>query len=223
VDPNVACHHLMGQLRLSAPPVGVALLETVLPPEAPPPIGLQRFCCHVSAARLGHQTVGLRLRDLECLVSQCVLSLGMLPAALVESGELGPEAAVWADRVSCLPAGSVKSIVVGPLDALPVSPTVVLVLGTAPQIAQLAHSEAQRTGRRVRPSLMGLAAGCSGAVARVARTGAPACLVPSPCMRRRGLFALDELIYAMPFPLLEATVRALQGLTVAEAPLAAQT
>lgn len=153
----------------------------------------------------------MRLSDLECLVSQCVLSLGMLPAALIESGELGPEAADWADQIQCLPAGRVRSIVIGPLDALPVSPTVVLVLGTTGQVGRLVQTEVQRTGRRVRPALMGLAAACSGAVARVACTKAPACLVPSPCMRH-GPLGIHELIYAMPASAVEPTVRCLSDM-----------
>lgn len=220
MDASDACRHLMDYLCLSAPPVGVALLETVLPPEAIPPIGLRRFCSHVSAARLSGQTVGLRLRDLECLVSQCVLSLGMLPPTLTESGELGPEAKIWANRISCLRPGVVKAIVVGPLNMLPVDPTVVLVVGTARQIGRLVQSEVRRSGRRLRPCLQGLAAACSGAVAGVARSGMPACIVPSPCMRRQGVFGAEDLVYAMPASALAATVRALKSLVTVEAALA---
>lgn len=210
MDLNAANQELMNLLRLKAPAVGVALLESNLPEGVERPAREQRFCFCVTLARLNGKVLGLTAEDLSCPFSSHNLGFFALPEGVTGSGKFGAHTADIIAEMPRLTRGRFKSVVVGPLDQMPVEPSVVLIVGNTAQTMRLVQAWLWGTGRRVEASLSGLAAVCSEAVAQVLDSGDCTVSVPCPGSRQFGRLAEDELLYAVPYRGLTTVVAGLE-------------
>lgn len=206
---------LMKNLNLQSPPVGVSLLQSVLPEKIERPDRHYTFCEVVERSRKQGQIIGITKDDIDCPFALEVLGLQKLSwerlSEIITSKQFGRQTLQFIKNFPIIAESGCKSIVIGPLRDLPTTPDVALIYGDADNIVKLVNAWTWMRGKPINVSIQGIGGICSESVAAAYNKTEPTiCALPCKGSKQLGKLEAGEIIFASRYTFLDELIEGLK-------------